>query len=455
MYSKKIFALGIPLLAGNVSHYLYHLADTAMVGRLGNEPLAAIAVASLFTGILFVLVWPVSLGSQAIASRRFGRQEEDPAGAEFTGRVLDNTMIVGLIAGFIAFAGAWAGRPLFRLLLDDSGIIENADIYVKMSRWGIPFVGISMAVRGFLAGTHRTKTIMISNISSNLLNIFFNYIFIFGKFGFPAMGIKGAALGTVLAEIFAACYMASALLNKEELKKYRYLTFRSLKGSTMKDVAVIAYPVAIQNGVALAVILAYEAMVGRLGIVYLAVTHIVFSMFRINKTIAGGFAQGSSILVGNFLGRGEKKEAERVVLSCQIIAGIIGLLIFAAVMIFPETLIRLFTREPESLTLGVQAFRFFAVFFFIEILGYSFEIIFTNNGWGKFVLFSEFTTNMLFILGASFLLTRVFSFGIKAAWLSFALYQVFHAGILLTGYISGRWAKIEVDGEAVSSEGSF
>jgi Na+-driven multidrug efflux pump len=78
-------------------------------------------------------------------------------------------------------------------------------------------------------------------------------------------------------------------------------------------------------------------------------------------------------------------------------------------------------------------------------MGFSFEMIFTANGWGRFVLFSEFSTNMVFILGVTFLLIRVLGFGIYAAWTGFALYQAGHAIILTIGYLSKRWIHIEVE----------
>ncbi len=174
-------------------------------------------------------------------------------------------------------------------------------------------------------------------------------------------------------------------------------------------------------------------------------THVVFSVFRINKTIVGGFAQGAAILVGNSLGTGRKEEAAGFIYGCELIAGAIGILILLSMIFFPEAVVRLFSNETITIQTGVGALMFFAAFFFIEVLGYSFEIVFTQNGWGKFVLFSEFLTNVLFILGLTYLLTQILHFGVYASWLSFALYQVFHALILTIGFFSRRWQEVEID----------
>jgi MATE family multidrug resistance protein len=191
--------------------------------------------------------------------------------------------------------------------------------------------------------------------------------------------------------------------------------------------------------------LLFEAMVSRIGTVYLAVTHIVLSFFRINKTIVGGFAQGTAILVGNALGAERHRDAVRVMKACELLGALIGGILLLAALLVPGLLVRIFSGEPEVIAAGIPALRFFAIFFFIEVLGYSFEIVFTENGWGAYVLFSEFLTNVLFILGLTFLLTRVFAFGIYAAWLSFAIYQVMHALILFMGYLNGKWLKVRLD----------
>jgi len=217
-----------------------------------------------------------------------------------------------------------------------------------------------MSMSGFLGGINRTKSIMISNVGGSLLNILFNYIFIFGKIGFPAYGIRGAAIGTVLAGLCQLIYLFTSISLNKNIQFYRILKFQTLDLSVMKNMLRILLPLAVQKMFALAVFLVYESII------------------------------------------------------------------------------------------GIKALYFFALFFFIEVTGYSFEIIFGGNGWGKYVLFSEFTSNIIFIIGLTLLLVSVFDIGIYGAWIGFALYQVFHALILLMGFVSKKWLHIEVEKGNVS-----
>ncbi len=442
---KKILVLGTPLLASQFADYLLQLADTIMVGKLGTKPLAAIAIAVLLTGIFFVLVWPVTVGTQTLASRRYGKQTENVNLAPETGIVLIQSFVVSIIFGIGSFILAFFSKSLLALLLKDKTLITLAISYINILKWVLPVAGLYASVTGFLAAINRTTIIMIATIGANILNVFFNYILIFGKFGFPAMGIGGAALGTVLAQSLGFIYLISYIAFSPTMKQYHCFRKPNLNRNIIIGIVKASTPIMAQNFVALLIYLVYESIIGNIGALYLAATHIVFSLFRINKTIVGGFARGTSILVGNALGRNEKHRAVTLTLTCELIALVIGLVVVTLTLSMPATIVKIFNRDPRTVTMGIRALYFFAAFFFVEIMGFSFEIIFANNGWGRYVLFSEFTTNMLFILGATLLFTRVFNMGIEGAWFGFALYQVFHALILSIGFVSKRWLHIEVE----------
>ncbi len=447
----RIFRLGLPLFAGNFSFYLLQLADTIMVGRLGTSSLAAIAIAGLYTGILFTFVWPVLIGTQAISSRRFGKQqsesnkEEQDRLAVKTGLSLDNGIVVGVFMGVLGLIFSFSAKPILYILIKDPELLPLSLQYISIFRWVLPFAGIMTSISGFLGGINRTKNIMISNVGGSLLNILFNYIFIFGKLGFPAFGIRGAAIGTVLAGFCQLTYLFTVLSLGKNIKSYEILRFKLIDLTVMKNMLKIFLPITVQNIVALTVFLVYESIIGYIGTIYLAATHVIFSIFRINKTLVGGFAQGSAILVGNSLGAGKKDDAVKIVHGCQKIASIIGTVVVLSVIFFPESIVGIFVKDTRTITIGVKALYFFAVFFFIEVMGYSFEIIFGGNGWGRYVLFSEFTTNMIFIIGLTLVLVFIFNAGIYGAWIGFAFYQVFHAFILFVGFLSKKWLHVELE----------
>lgn len=453
--TRRIVQLGVPLLGGQLSHYLKEVADAAMVGRLGPVELGAIGIAIMFTGVMFVIIWPVSVGTQALTSRRYGAQEggqlaadAEPRGPD-TGAAVDNALFVGAVAGLLSLGISFAAQPLFDAILENTEVARTAAVYIDVMRFGIPFLAVEMSFMGFLAGINKTGPIMVSNVAGNLVNVVVSYVLIFGKLGFPAMGVRGAAIGTVVAQALAAGYLFAVVLQPHLKHRYGYLRFDRIRRDTMGAIARAALPISVQNGIALSVFLVYEAMVGSLGAVHLAVIHLVFSLFRINKTIVGGFARAAAILVGNALGRGDTDDAEAYLRASVGLGMAVGVGIMVLVFALPRETASIFTNDAPTLAVAARALRFFAVFFFIEVIGYSFEIVFTGNGWGRFVLASEFSTNVLFILGLSALLLFVLEAGSYGAWSGFAVYQVAHAAFLTAGYVSGRWKHVEIEkGEA-------
>ena len=464
---NKIILLGIPLFAGNFSKYLLQLADTIMVGRLGTSELASIAIAGLYCHILITFIWPLTTGVQALTARRYGRLKygmenalingtsPDPGCSDnnpenYTGEVLTSGLACGIMAGLLAFIVSFSASFILDLLIDEKSLLPYALEYTYLLRWAFPIAGIGVVISGFLAGINMTFQIMLVTIGSNILNIFFNYIFIFGRLGFPQLGVKGAALGTVLAELFGTVYLIIYLLYEKRILSGISFNIKKLKKNLVLDIVKISSPIAIQNMIAFAVFLMYESFIGIIGTVYLASTHIIFSVFRVNKTLVGGFARAGAILAGNYLGGNNREQAENVVKYCALTGLLIGILIVYAVLTFPENIAAFFTKDAETVGITVKALRFFAFFFFIEVIGYTFEIIFSGIGWSKFVLFSEFTTNMVFILFMTWICIKVLGLGVYAGWLSFGLYQIFHALILTSGWISKKWLYVEIEKDSYS-----
>jgi len=116
--------------------------------------------------------------------------------------------------------------------------------------------------------------------------------------------------------------------------------------------------------------------------------------------------------------------------------------------VFPEAIVKVFNQEPETVALGAEGLRFFIVFFFLNIIGSPFEIIFTHNGWGKYPLVTELISIVTFALGLTLLLTRYFEMGIYAAWFSFGLYMVCYSVLLVGGFISKRWLEVKIESKA-------
>lgn len=445
---RDVILLGTPLLFGQITHYLHQIADSAMLGHFGRGSLelAAIGIAGLATWVLLTFLWPLSNGVQALASRRFGRQRPDSAeDRQVTGQVLDNGVVAACGAVVLATAVSFLARPVLSTLLNSQEILELAMQYIRIMRFSLIPMGLFVVAQGFLGAVNRTRPVMYAGILSNVLNIALNWVFIFGNLGFPAMGIRGAALGTLCSSVVSAAYLLGVLVYQGYRQDYRLFTFRELSRKLQRDIVRIALPPGIQNAVALSVFLAYQTLIESYAPIYLAATHSIFAYFRLNKTIIGGFARSASILAGNALGRGDRQSAQAAITASGFVGMLVALVVAALTVTFRASIAALFTNDPATQVILSRGLLFFTGFYFVEALGYAFEMVFVANGYGNYVLFSEFSTNLVFIIGATLVARALFPDTVQWAWFSFGLYQIVHAGFMIAGWMRGSWLHLRLD----------
>ena len=456
----KVILLGAPLLVAMVSEFFMYMADSAMVGRLGTRYLAAIGFATLFAEVLFVIVWPFAPGTQALTARRFGQQTavkgNDMAAyqrlQQKTGEILDNSILVAFTVGICTIALAGYSQEILKLLLSDSELIPLANAYIRIIKWVMPVAAVFFSLHGFLAAINLTRIIMVATVGLNILNILFNYALIFGKFGMPALGIQGAAIGTVMAQSLGTAFLLTYVIFSRKTRGYWCCRFRRPQWRLMKDIMLSSSPMIVQLATALTIYLYFESIVAALGTVYLAVTHIVFTAFFLNRTLVEGFAEGGSILIGNHLGRSDRKEALRYAYATEAIALCLGLLLVTLILVFPESIVRVFNKEAETVAIGAGALKFFAGFLLVTSIGYPIEIIFTHNGWGRYALLAETIPIFAFALGLTLLLIKYFHMGIYAAWLSFGLYMIAYTALLVIGFFSKKWLEVSVESQVVECQ---
>jgi putative MATE family efflux protein len=432
-----------------MSEFLMYLSDSAMVGHISARHLAAMALAVMVAEILWIIVWPLAPATQALAARRFGSAQKIKNKQEYKiemkalGGILNNALVFGLAAGGCAVILAATCKTILGFMVDDPELVSLVDTYICTLRWVMPVAGIFYALYGFLAAVNLTRPIMNATIGLNILNIIFNYMLIFGKWGVPCLGIQGAAVGTLLAEFLGTFYLVLFVLMSRQMRPYQCLVIRRISLRVQMALAKTALPVMGQLVFVFGAYLCYETLIAGINTVYLAATHIVFTTLLLKRTLVGGFAEGASILVGNRLGQNKERDAVRYAMASARIGVVLGLFMFIAILAFPEKICAVFTHEQRTILAGAAALRFFAVFMFFDVLGYCFETIFTHNGWGSYVFVSGASTHIFILVGLTFILVKIMGCGIYAAWAALALQIVCNMMILTAGFISKKWLKTQ------------
>lgn len=202
-YKKKdIWKIAYPIMICLLMEQLIGMTDTAFMGRVGEVELGASAIGSVFYMMIFMMGFGFSIGSQIIIARRNGEGNYGEIGNVFFQGMY---IILAIALAMLGLSLLFSGR-LLDIAVSSPEVASAAKDYIKYRVFGLIFSFAAAMFRAFFVGTTQTKTLTLNSIVMVLSNVLFNWILVFGKLGLPAMGISGAAIGSVLAEAVSLAF---------------------------------------------------------------------------------------------------------------------------------------------------------------------------------------------------------------------------------------------------------
>ena len=437
--------------------------DVAMVGRLGANALAAVGVGSVLVWTVLVFGVSIRTGVQTVTSRRLGEGRFKECGA-----ALNNGLLFAAFSGLVlSLLGYLLTVHLIELVLQDPAVVPLSVAYTKWSFWTVLFGIIGYAYQGFFNGVQRTRIHMQVTVTSNVLNVYLNAGLIFGSenlprllsttpvgdlsflgtlwapFHFPALGVTGAAIATLLASIWMTLHYSLHGFVKEFRTKYRAYQ-QGFDRGVLKRVISIALPQGLQEmGVMLAFVLFFKitALVGTLE---LAATQVVFTIMQTSFLPATGFGVACATLVGKYLGERDPDRAEVSMVESvrwsMTFMGFMGIIFIA----FPHAILPLFTNDEEVIRLGVVALRVLGFVQFADAVGLTLWFALGGAGNTKYPAIMEMIIAWGFFLPACYISVVKFGAGILGLWVSFGLYIAFYATAIAWKVMKGDWKEIKV-----------
>lgn len=295
---KEIWLIAYPILISLIMEQLIGMTDTAFLGRVGEIELGASAIAGVYYLAIFMMAFGFSIGAQILIARRNGEQQYRTIGPIFYQGVY-----FLLALAIVAFTLSLCFSPhLLKLVISSQHIYDASISYINWRVFGFFFSFVGVMFRAFFVGTTQTKTLTLNSIVMVLSNIVFNYILIFGKFGFPALGIAGAAIGSSLAEMVSVIFFIVYTWKRIDCKKYALNQLPSFQPETLKRILNISFWTMIQNFFSLSTWFMFFLFVEHLGERALAITNIIRNVSGIPFMVAMAFATTCGSLVSNLIG---------------------------------------------------------------------------------------------------------------------------------------------------------
>ena len=408
---RSIWKIAYPIILGSAIQNVIRFTDTAFLGHVGEIALGAAAIGSVFYMTFMMLGIGYSVGGQIIVARRRGQDRESEIGKAvehaFYFLILFAALVIAVLNLFLP--------EIFNLLISSENIYSHGLDYTYIRIWGLIFAFTNFTFRGFYIGIGQTKVITITTAAMAVVNILFDYLLIFGNLGFPEMGVRGAALASVIAELAATLTFIFYTLKTIDYKKYRLFQFHKLEHKLFFRVLNISLPVMMQNFLSFAGWLFFFLFVEKMGEHPLAISNIIRSIYIIMLIPIMGYSFSANSLVSYSMGKGDPQEAKRVirkaVLMCigsvAIIVGILALI--------PRPVLSIFTDNTELIENSVPVLYVICGTSFLIGVGFVLFNSVSGTGNTKAALIIEASIFVAYVI-LTYMLTIVWKVSIAEVW---------------------------------------
>lgn len=433
---RRIWTIAFPIILGSIAHNLINVTDTAFLGRVGEIELGASALGGMFYFVLFTLAMGFGTGAQIIISRRHGE-----GNSHLIGKTFDHTlyfMVPLSIAAFLFFY--FFSTPLLRSVIESDKIFEATVSFLKFRMPGIFFAFGQIIFRSFYIGIAKTKVITWSTLVMAGVNVFLDYVLIFGKLGFPQMGLEGAAIASTIAEAAGLLYLVIYVIYHQHHKIYGLFRFEPFDKKLFARNFKLSAPIMVQNFFSIGSWFAFFLIVEKLGEDALAVSNIIRSVYIVLMVPIWGFGAAANSMVSYLVGMKQpelvKTLLKRILFMC--VGGVLSLVLLS--IIVPSALIRIYTDNLALIAMSVPVLKIVNV---SAIFLASGTVLFNGvMGTGKtnISFLIELMVLMTYLLYVT-LIVRVLGYGITMAWTSEIVYGVMMLSLSLRYLAKGRWTQ--------------
>ncbi len=310
-YTKEFaynLKLSYPVILGMLGHTFVAFADNIMVGQLGTAELAAVSLGNSFVFIAMSLGIGFSTAITPLVAEADGAKDQ-AAGKS----ALKHGLVLCAILGLSLFGLILLAKPLMHHMQQPPEVVELALPYLDLVAFSLVPLIIFQAFKQFSEGLSQTKYPMYATILANVVNITLNYLLIFGSFGFPKMGIVGAAVGTLVSRVIMVAYIWYLLKRKKQFESYvTHFNFKEIEKKVMKKIISLGFPSALQMFFEVAIFTAAIWLSGVLGKNAQAANQIALNLSSMTFMVGMGLSVAAMVRVGNQKGLRNHKELKRI-----------------------------------------------------------------------------------------------------------------------------------------------
>ncbi len=343
-FLKSMMAIAIPIALQNLVSSSLNMVDTLMISSLGKASISAVGLANQVFFFYILISFGINSGSSIFISQYWGRED-----VKSIRKVLGLALSISAFTGIIfTIAGFFFPEFIMSIFIKDAEVVKLGTEYLRIVSLSYLITAISFAYNVALRSTGRPAVPLQVSIISFLTNTFFNYVLIFGKFGFSAMGVKGAAIGTLIARIVEIVFILFTVYRSPGPLSATLKELLDWDTVFVKRYLKTTYPVILNEGFWSLGQIMYSIAYARIGVGATAAVQIVTTIQNIFFVIVRGLANSSTVMIGNKIGAGEKEEAYSYAIMFLSMATLAGVFLGVTMAVTPDLTLSLFRDlDPE------------------------------------------------------------------------------------------------------------
>ena len=436
---KQIWVITFPILVSLLMEHLINMTDTAFLGRVGEVELGASSLAGVYYMAIYMLAFGFSIGAQILIGRRNGEGNYKDIGPIFIQGVL---FLVGLATLMFTVSRIYTPSVL-RSVIDSEQVYVATNDYMKWRIFGFFFSFVAVMFRAFFVGITTTRILTINSLVMVGTNVVLNYLLIFGKFGFPQLGIAGAAIGSSLSELVSVIFFIIYTWKRIDCKKYALNILPKFRSQTLKRILNVSVWTMIQNFVSLSTWFMFFLFVEHLGERSLAIANIIRNVSGIPFMIAMAFAATCGSLVSNLIGAGEQ-DCVRGTIRQHIRIGyvfVIPILIFFC--LFPDLVLSIYTDMPDLREASIPSLWVLCSAYLVLVPANVYFQSVSGTGNTRTALAMELCVLAIYVTYATYFILYM-RMDIAFAWTTESVYGIFILIFCYRYMKKGNWQKKKI-----------
>ena len=437
-FYKSFFSMTLVIALQNLLVFCVNLADNVMIGKYNELSLSGVSLVNQIQFLLQMIAMGLTNGLVVMASQYWGKRNVTPIK-----RIFSAVLPIGIAVSIVFFIAAlMQPQGLLALLTDDTAVIDEGALYFEVVCFSYPFFVCSFIITGLLRSVETVKIGFYVSLVALFVNVGLNYCLIFGKLGFPELGVRGAAIATVTARIVEFIIVCAYLAFADKKLGFKLRELFKWEGVYIKDYLRSGLPLCLSSTSWGLAMFLQTAIIGRLGQSAIAASSIATAIHQVASVVAYGTGSASSVIIGKEVGANRYDTAKLYAKKLQLLYLGVGAASAVLLFVLAKPIVAMYDVSEQTEELSLE----FIYILCFALMGTAYQMpcltgIVSGGGSTRFVLFNDIIFMWCMVLPMSYLSAFVFKWSIPLTFFILKSDQITKCTVAIVKVNRYKWIK--------------